>query len=174
MGIGTSPAQRLMGRRCKTLLPVAGSLSQPNFPTEDDSRKLLGTKQRQQFYYNKHAKPLEPISIGDTVRMRLPGEKTWSPGTCKTKAGPTSFKVQVGNAVYRRNRRQLLKTGEPSEATLPNDVFSPDNLTPNGDEAEATGSPENCPSSVPSGTAGPRKSQREMKPPGWLKDFVTL
>ncbi|KAL9951231.1 hypothetical protein ACROYT_G043856 [Oculina patagonica] len=27
-GIGTSPAQRLMGRRCKTLLPVAGSLLQ--------------------------------------------------------------------------------------------------------------------------------------------------
>ena len=79
-GIGTSPAQRLMGRRCKTLLPIAGSLLQPNFPTEEDTRKLLGTKQRQQFYYNKKASPLEPISVGDAVRMRLPGEKTWSPG----------------------------------------------------------------------------------------------
>ena len=76
-GIGTSPAQRLMGRRCKTLLPIAGSLLQPNFPTEEDTRKLLGTKQRQQFYYNKKASPLEPISVGDAVRMRLPGEKTW-------------------------------------------------------------------------------------------------
>ena len=28
-GMGTSPAQRLMGRRCKTLLQVAGSLLQP-------------------------------------------------------------------------------------------------------------------------------------------------
>ena len=28
-GVGTSPAQRLMGRRCKTLLPVAGTLLQP-------------------------------------------------------------------------------------------------------------------------------------------------
>ena len=43
-GIGTSPAQHLMGRRCKTLLPIAGSLLQPNFPTEEDTRKLLGTK----------------------------------------------------------------------------------------------------------------------------------
>ena len=60
-GIGSSPAQRLMGRRCKTLLPVAGSLLQPNFPTEEDTRKLIGTKQRQQHYYNKQAKPLEPI-----------------------------------------------------------------------------------------------------------------
>ena len=43
-GIGTSPAQHLMGRCCKTLLPIAGSLLQPNFPTEEDTRKLLGTK----------------------------------------------------------------------------------------------------------------------------------
>ena len=172
-GIGTSPAQRLMGRRCKTLLPVAGSLLQPSFPTEDDSRKLLGTKQRQQFYYNKQAKPLEPLSIGDTVRMRLPGEKTWSPGTCTAKAGPRSFRVQVGNAIYRRNRKQLMKTGEPNEATLPEDVCSPENLTPTSDEAEATASPENCPPSAPSETAGPRRPQRQMKPPVWLKDFVT-
>ena len=30
-GVGTSPAQRLMGRRCKTLLPVAGTLLQPRY-----------------------------------------------------------------------------------------------------------------------------------------------
>ncbi|KAL9976432.1 hypothetical protein ACROYT_G013732 [Oculina patagonica] len=172
-GIGTSPAQRLMGRPCKTLLPVAGSLLQPNFPTEEDSRKLLGTKQQQLFYYNKQAKPLEPISIRDTVRMKLPGEKTWSPGTCTATAGPRSFRVQVGNAVYRRNRRQLMKTGEPNEATLPENVCFPDNLTPIRDEAEITASPENYPASVPSETVGPRRSQRQTKPPGWLKDFIT-
>ena len=73
--IGASPAQRLMSRRCKTLLPVAGSLLQPSVPTEADTRKLLGTKQQQQHYYNKQVRPLEPISIlGDTVHMRLPGE----------------------------------------------------------------------------------------------------
>ena len=104
-GIGTSPAQRLMRRLCKTLLPIAGSLLQPNFPTKDDTRKLVGTKQRQQFYYNKQASPLEPISVGDAVRTRLPGEKTWSPGTCTADAGPRSFRVQVGNAVHRRIKR---------------------------------------------------------------------
>lgn len=57
-GIGTSPAQCLMGRCCKTLLPVAGSLLQPSFPTEAATRKLLGTKQRQQHYYNKQVRPL--------------------------------------------------------------------------------------------------------------------
>lgn len=67
-GIGTSPAQRLMGRRFKTLLPIAGSILQPNFPTEEDTRKLLGLL-----------------------------------GTCTANAGQRSFRVQVGNAVYRRN-----------------------------------------------------------------------
>lgn len=66
-----------------------------------------------------------------------------------------------------------MKTGEPDKATLPEDVSSPDNLTPTSDEAEATASHENCLQSVPSGTAGPQRSQWQTKPPGWLKDFIT-
>lgn len=41
-GVGTSPAQRLMGRRCKTLLPVAATLLQPRYSTEEDTRALVG------------------------------------------------------------------------------------------------------------------------------------
>ena len=67
-GIGTSTAQHLMCRRCKTLLPVAGSLLQPSFPAEKDTRKLIGTKH----CYNKHVKPLQPISVEETVGMRVP------------------------------------------------------------------------------------------------------
>ncbi|KAK2560628.1 hypothetical protein P5673_016377 [Acropora cervicornis] len=69
-------------------------LKNPNFPTEEDTRKLIGTKHRQQHHYNKQAKPLEPISVGETVRLRLPGEKTWSSGTCTDTAGPRSYQVQ--------------------------------------------------------------------------------
>ena len=169
-GIGTSPAQRLMGRRCKTLLPIAGSLLQPSFPTEEDTRKMLGTKQRQQFYYNKHAKPLEQIRVGDAVRMRLPGEKTWSPGTCTANAGPRSFRVQVGETVYRRNRRQILKTGETPEAVLPEDIDAPEDPTPTRVE---TSPPEECPPLVPTETAVSRRPQRNTKPPAWFKDYVT-
>lgn len=52
-GIGSSPAQCLFGRRCKTMLPVAGSLLQPSYPTEEDTRKIIGAKQRQQYCYNR-------------------------------------------------------------------------------------------------------------------------
>ena len=169
-GIGTSTAQHLMGRRCKTLLPIAGSLLQPSFPTEEDTRKMLGTKQRQQFYYNKHAKPLEQIRVGDAVRMRLPGEKTWSPGTCTANAGPRSFRVQVGETVYRRNRRQILKTGETPEAVLPEDIDAPEDPTPTRVE---TSPPEECPPLVPTETAVSRRPQRNTNPPAWFKDYVT-
>ena len=169
-GIGTSPAQRLMGRRCKNLLPIAGSLLQPSFPTEEDTRKMLATKQRQQFYYNKHAKPLEQIRVGDAVRMRLPGEKTWSPGTCTANAGPRSFRVQVGEIVYRRNRRQILKTGETPEAVLPEGIDAPEDPTPTRVE---TSPPEECPPLVPTETAVSRRPQRNTKPPAWFKDYVT-
>ena len=67
--------------QCKKLLPVADYLLQPSYPTDEDTRKLIGNKQRQKFYYNKHRKPLEPIVTGDTVQMKLPGQDTWTPGT---------------------------------------------------------------------------------------------
>ena len=39
-GLGTSPAQRFLGRRCKTLLPITGSLLQPDYPTEEDRQAI--------------------------------------------------------------------------------------------------------------------------------------
>ena len=41
-GIGASPAQRFLGRRCRTFLPVTNSLLQPHFPTQEHSS--LGLK----------------------------------------------------------------------------------------------------------------------------------
>ena len=58
--------------QCKTLLPVADYLLQPSYPTDEDTRKLIGNKQLQKFYYNKHRKPLQPIVAGDT------DEATWT------------------------------------------------------------------------------------------------
>jgi len=37
-GVGTSPAQRFLGRRCKTLLPTTSSKLHPEFPTHKDAK----------------------------------------------------------------------------------------------------------------------------------------
>lgn len=173
-GIGTSPAQRLMGRRCKTLLPVAGTLLQPRYSTEEETRALIGNKQRQQHYYNKHAKPLRPIGQGETVRMKLPGQKTWSAGTCMAQAGPRSYEVKVGETVYRRNRRQLIQSKEPPivDSSEPEPSTSSTETQPQQIE-QANQPPTQASSSPDSQAVCIRRSQRTRRPPAHLKDFVT-
>ena len=129
-GIGTSPGQRLMGRRCKTLLPMAGKLLQPRSDTEGEARALLGAKQRQKFHNNRHTKRLEEISPGETVRVKLPGKERWTKGTCTENLDHRSYFVKVGDTQYRRNRRHLLKTSEPSTPEQGEDI----NLTPPASE----------------------------------------
>ena len=111
-GMATSPAQRLMGRRCRTLLPMSESLLRPSYSLRDDVRAMSDKKRRQKKYYDRHAKPLPSVSPGEMVRMRLPGQKVWTPATCLDSAGPRSFLVKSGSTVYRRNRRDIIKTSE--------------------------------------------------------------
>ena len=54
--------------------------------------------------------------------MRLPGSKLWTPGICIEEVAPRSYRVKVGDAAYRRNRRQLIATKEE----VPNDNESSD------------------------------------------------
>ena len=171
-GMSTSPAQRLMGRRCKTLLPTAGTLLKPRYDTDADTRALAGRKRRQSFYYNQHARPLTPLDEGATVRMRLPGEKTWTPGTCTEQVNPRSYRVKVGGTVYRRNRRQLVCAGEdPRDETSRDDVTLP----PERDDASLSDRiPEShSPPVVPDELPDLRRSVRERKPPARLNDYVS-
>ena len=103
----TSPAQRLMGRRCRTLLPMSQFLLRPSYPLRGDVRALAGRKWRQKKYYDRHEKPLKPINLGESVRVRLPGEKVWSPAECVGFAGQCSYLVKTGDAVYCRNHRAI-------------------------------------------------------------------
>ena len=189
-GLGTSPAQRFMGRRCKTLLPITTSRLQPTFPTDADVQARTQQRQRQQAYYNKQAKQLKPIPVGETIRLRLPGQTTWSTGTCKSLVGPRSYDVQVGERIYRRNRRQLIYANEPP-LTVPPDPL-PSELSPatnqmikstqNSDventsssqEVESHISKPNCePSlSLPVTEPQPRRSGRITKTPKWMEDYV--
>ena len=143
-GVGTSPAQRLFGRRCKTLLPVSGTLLQPRHSTEGETRAMMGMKRWQQHFYDKHTKPLQPIEPGQTIRMKLPGNSTWTAGTCIGEAGPRSYKVQIGDSIYRRNCRQLNSPRNddhqaspdqtPGDQTAPEDLET--QLTPSGSSQE--------------------------------------
>lgn len=160
-----------MGRRCKTLLPVAGSLLQPRYSTEEETRRLIGAKERQRHYYDRQTKTLPPIRIGEPIHMRLPGEKTWSAGTCTGLAGPRSYEVQVGAGVYRRNRRHLKNAGP----NLAAEEVVPDELPTMEDGAMVHAQPEG-PTPVVSGDTTPavpepRRSGRAVRTPVWHQDY---
>lgn len=114
--IGSSPVQRLFGRRTKTLLLTAGTLSQPKI-MEGTEDKLKERKTKQALFYNKETKELPEPQPGDTVRMKpLPSdkEKLWRKGSVVKKVAPRSYEVDLHGTMFRRNRRHLVKTKEPS------------------------------------------------------------
>ena len=70
-GQGTSPAQRLFGRRSKTLLPTAGRLlTQPEFDTT--SQLLHAQKNKQASHYSNGTKELQPLESGSTIPIHPP------------------------------------------------------------------------------------------------------
>ena len=69
--MGTSPAKRLLGRRCKTQLPTTKELLKPqSVRTEAVKKKIRAQQTRRAKYYNKRAQDLSPLEEGAVVRMR--------------------------------------------------------------------------------------------------------
>ena len=65
-----SPVQIMMGRRTRTTLPMTEHLLAT--PSRDQTRTALAhAKQRQARYYNRTAKPKQPLSVGQTVRFKM-------------------------------------------------------------------------------------------------------
>ena len=128
-------------------------------------------------YYDRHVKPLKPINLGESVRVRLPGERVWSPAECVDFSGPRSYLVKTGDGVYRRNRRDLLSAGK----TPVTDQFdSP--VTPQSSRSNAESPGANLPKvdrklhllcpflCVP--PTNLRRSQRERRSQKRFQDFV--
>ena len=158
--IGLSPAQMLMGRRTRTQLPTTPALLEPQYPTGNIKDGLSRRRAEiQQQYYNRNAKVLKPLNTGDTVRVRKPGQKTWTPAVVtRVTNAPRSYVVNSEGTSYRRNRRDLIKT---TEATNHQQRLE--------DSETNTTSPVHDPvSSEKVSSKG-----RIIRPPVWSKDYVT-
>ena len=113
-GINASPAQRLMLRRTRTLLPTASSLLRPEVCTQS-TEKLEWKRQKAKFYHDRHAKQLPELEIGQEVRMQpLRKNQTWKEATCIEKLSDRSYVVKSGNEFFRRKRQFLRPAAEPS------------------------------------------------------------
>ena len=117
-----SPTERLFGRMTRTGVPTQEARLRPT--SNDLERPTTLTPERkcsqQQSAYNKRAKDLRQLNIGDTVRVKpkrseWPWRKAQITGCC----GPRSYtlRTEEGRSL-RRNRRHLRKSLESFEPAL--------------------------------------------------------
>ncbi|KXJ19477.1 Uncharacterized protein K02A2.6 [Exaiptasia diaphana] len=143
-GLDTSPTQRLMSRRTRTLLSTVSSLLNPEVP-RDVKRKIEKKRQKAKLYYDQ--------------------KQNWRPGTCTKVLSDRSYLVDVDNRVVRRNR-QALKMSNPERNQVNNSETSssddaPPVVNPLKQENQEIRKPE------------PQKTRtRDVKLPAKFKDFV--
>ena len=114
---------------------------------------------------------------GDTVRIRLSGQATLTRGVCKARVGPRSYEIQVGGAVYRRNRSHIIPTKERAGSDLPLSTSTQEDGESNSDNTSQQGdtSPESQNSPSAPRTQTPtvlRRSDRTRRPPRWMDDYI--
>lgn len=110
----SSPVQRLMSRRTKTLLPTAANLLNPKLE-ENVQEKINLRKQKYKQQYDKAAKPLPELQFGQDIRVQVNPERRadpWRTGNISACLGSRSYIVEVEGHRFRRNRRHIRTTGE--------------------------------------------------------------
>lgn len=107
---------RLKSRRAKTLLPTAETLLRTQVPDPEKQQYLLCQWQLKKVqYYNRAAKDLPKLEIGDIVRMKpiKNHECVWCKATVTQKMDDQSYVVEAPEGgTYHRNCYHLRKTGE--------------------------------------------------------------
>ena len=103
-----SPAQQLMGRRTKTLLPTTKRMLLPKTIQASTVKSNIALQQqRQKHYYDRCSKPLPQLNIGDNVRVQ--GNNEWK--LTGTSPNPQSYAVTTTEGqTIRRNRKHLRKS----------------------------------------------------------------
>ena len=184
-GIQISPAQRLLNRRTRSLLPMAAGLLKPSVTDEDTTHTKPRLRQQQQAcYYNRGARDLDPLERGDVVGVQpwQAGKKEWQKGVVKNRLSERSYEVELPQGVLRRNRIHLRKINEPAamtNPTQPEQCNEPQCDKPQPQEpveTEASELPVEVPDEVPLPATPqapePRRSQRVRRVPKHLKDYV--
>ena len=163
-GMKSSLCQRLMSRRTRTLVPVSSYLLFPEV-IDGVSDSLEFKRQKAKSYFDKNAKPLPDLYIGEEVRVSDKKRKTWQPGKCLEQLSDRSYLVQSDGEVIRRNREDI-KPMPDTNAT---------NSTPTAsEEPRARGSSPNNRKTpaMPPQTLTRRASSRTIKPPARFLDYV--
>ncbi|KAL1268898.1 hypothetical protein QQF64_034261 [Cirrhinus molitorella] len=87
---GLAPAEMLMNRRLCTTLPSCSKQKEH----VKMKQKLQQLKEKQKFYYDRTAKPLQPLAMDDVVRIR--SDENWKrKATVMDEVAPRSYTVKT-------------------------------------------------------------------------------
>ena len=160
-GLNYSLAQIFLNRRLKTKLLTTAELLEAQIPTDARSQ-LLAQQQKQKFYFDRGAKSLPPLRKGDAVRVKTPNG--WKPATVTKLANtPRSAIVTSDGTLYRRNRRDIIKTSQVGR--------DPCTQTPQGDKEACMKTPPGNRNASKTSNIVRTRSGRIVRSPR-QKDFV--
>ena len=109
---GLSPVQTLMSRRTQITIPTTEAFLKPEV-IDGVYGNIKRKRQQAKAAYDKHAKPLPQLHVGEPVRPVNP-KAPWEKGSCVAEVGPYSFLIETesGN-LYRLNRKFIRQ--DPSQ-----------------------------------------------------------
>ena len=119
-----SPAQLLMGRRLRSILPATSQSLKPEIISPESVKYNRAYCQtRQKTYFDRCAHPLPPLKEGDNIYIQR-GQRQWQPATVTRTDRYRSYQVQTPDGkMYRRNRVHLRKA-PASPVRVSNDPVS--------------------------------------------------
>ena len=126
-----------MSRRTRTTIPTTEALLKPEV-IDGVYENIKSKRQQAKAAYDKHAKPLLELQVGEPVRLQPVNPKApWEKGSCVAKVGPRSFLIETesGN-LYRRNRKFIRQ--DPSQEQASSDISG---TNPPGQTSPDAGSP---------------------------------
>ena len=200
-GMKSSPAQRMFGRRTRTLLSTSKELLEPQLVRDVRERKLQ-RKEVQTRFFNRNVKELPSLNEGDIVRMKpqaSDGKQRWAKAQVQQQVDVRSYAVRTEDGrLLRRNRRHLRQSKEQFVAKDA-DVEIPSPVT-NCPQPEVYSEPSAAPTQKSTGDPTPLRSKetgqgpaitrptpssaecqknsavtrsgRFVRPPSYLKDYV--
>ncbi|KFM57554.1 Transposon Ty3-I Gag-Pol polyprotein, partial [Stegodyphus mimosarum] len=105
-----SPSELMFGRKVNGLVPIKENFIQTKEHAEH-KQQLLKRQALQKKYYDKSARPLKPLKIGDNVYINEKGKNLKESGKIMGQAErPRSYRIiRADGRIIERNRRDILK-----------------------------------------------------------------
>lgn len=161
---GSSPVQRLMSCRTRSLLSSKELLYKPEVQSAVTAQ-LIRKRQLAKHYHDQSAKQLPSLVTGQPVRVKAHPQQpcsNWKPGVILENIAPCSYLVEVNGRTYRRNH-----VYKPA-----NNDHDPASNQPLLRKVPATSTSSNTVTPPASSNVTQTRSGRIVKPNNLFKDFV--